>query len=315
VSWYDVVAAGIDGVNRRRSSDGTGNTVEASLNPPQAMIVTRFAPSPTGYLHLGHAASAVFAHDAARAEGGRFLLRIEDIDGARCRPEFDAAIVEDLAWLGMIPDGPVRRQSAHMDTYRAALERLDAMGVTYPCFCSRKDIAAASTAPHGAVEWRYPGTCRWLGEGERAARIATGLPYAIRLDVAGALALTGPLAWHDRAKGIVTATPQEGGDPVIARRDTPTSYHLSVTVDDQAQRVTLVTRGADLFAATHVHRLLQALLGYDTPEYHHHPLLTNASGVRLSKRDGALSLRAMRAEGLTPDDIRAMARRPSAGAP
>jgi glutamyl-Q tRNA(Asp) synthetase len=276
------------------------------------MIVTRFAPSPTGNLHLGHAASAVFAEDAARREGGRFLLRIEDIDRARCRPEFDAAILEDLAWLGIGWDGPVRRQSAHMDDYRAALERLGAMGVTYPCFCSRKDIAAAATAPHGPGAGLYPGTCRGLAAEERDRRRAAGEPYAIRLDIGAALARTGPLTWRDRGKGLIVATPEDDGDPVIARRDTPTSYHLSVIVDDHIQGVTLVTRGEDLFTATHIHRLLQALLGYDPPDYHHHGLLTNEAGARLSKRDGALSLRALRAQGKTPDDVRAALPRLSA---
>jgi glutamyl-Q tRNA(Asp) synthetase len=271
------------------------------------MIVTRFAPSPTGYLHLGHAFSALFAEGAARKAGGRFLLRIEDIDAARCRPEFEAAIIADLAWLGLTWGGPVRRQSDHMGDYRAALERLHRLGATYPCFCSRKDIAAAQTAPHGpgAV---YPGTCRNRTPQDRADRIAAGLPYAIRLDIAAGLALTGPLSWRDLgAAGTVVAQPELEGDPVIARRDTPTSYHLSVTVDDHLQGVTLVTRGEDLFAATHVHRLLQALLGYATPDYCHHPLLKNAQGERLSKRDGAIAIGVLREQGRTPDDVRAMA--------
>jgi glutamyl-Q tRNA(Asp) synthetase len=269
------------------------------------MIVTRFAPSPTGYLHLGHAYSALFAHDRARKAGGRFLLRIEDIDTARSRPEFDAAIVEDLAWLGVTWDGAVRRQSEHMDDYRAALERLDRFGVTYPCFCSRKDIAAAQSAPHGPGA-TYPGTCRRRSPQDRAQRIAAGQPYAIRLDIAAGLARTGPLTWHDCRAGDMTATPELEGDPVIARRDTPTSYHLSVTIDDHLQGVTLVTRGEDLFAATHVHRLLQGLLGYAPPDYCHHPLLTNAEGTRLSKRDGAVAIRALREEGKTPDQVREM---------
>jgi glutamyl-Q tRNA(Asp) synthetase len=270
------------------------------------MTVTRFAPSPTGYLHLGHAYSALFAEDAARKAGGRFLLRIEDIDTARCRPEFEAAILEDLAWLGLTWEQPVRRQSDHFDDYRAALERLDRLGVTYPCFCSRKDIAAAQTAPHGpgAV---YPGTCRHRTPADRVERIAGGLPCAVRLDVAAGLALTGPLSWHDHAAGTVAAQPALEGDPVIARRDTPTSYHLSVTVDDHLQGVTLVTRGDDLFAATHVHRLLQGLLNYTPPDYCHHPLLKNWEGARLSKRDGATAIRALREQGKTPTEVREMA--------
>jgi glutamyl-Q tRNA(Asp) synthetase len=275
------------------------------------MIVTRFAPSPTGYLHLGHTYAALFAHDAARAAGGRFLLRIEDIDTARCRPEFDAAIIEDLTWLGVAWDGEVRRQSHHLDDYRVALARLAELGVTYPCFCSRREIAAeiaaAGAAPHGPAAAIYPGTCRHLAESERLARIDAGQPYAIRLDVASGLSLTGPLHWRDLDAGVITAQPELEGDPVIARRDIPTSYHLAVTVDDHLQGATLVTRGVDLFSATHVQRLLQALLGYDAPDYWHHRLLLNEAGARLSKRDGALALRALRAAGKTPEEVREMA--------
>lgn len=275
------------------------------------MIVTRFAPSPTGFLHLGHAYSAMFAERAAREAGGRFLLRIEDIDPARCRPELDAAILEDLSWLGLAWDGPVRRQSQHFADYRAALAQLDAMGATYPCFCSRKEIAAeiagAAAAPHGPAAAIYPGTCRTLSVAEREARIAEGRPYAIRLNIAAGLALSGPLDWHDRAAGTFAAQPEIEGDVVIARRDTPTSYHLAVTVDDHLQGVNLVTRGEDLFPATHIHRLMQALLGYATPDYHHHPVKRNAQGERLSKRDGALTLRALRDAGHSPEEVRAMA--------
>jgi len=267
------------------------------------MIVTRFAPSPTGYLHLGHAFSALIAERAARQSQGRFLLRIEDIDTGRSRPEFEAAIVEDLTWLGIAWDGAVRRQSEHLDDYRAALDRLEAIGVTYPCFCSRKDIAAAQIAPHGlgAV---YPGTCRHRAPEDRSERIAAGQPYAIRLDIAAGLNLTGPLTWDDCHAGTVAATPDLEGDPVIARRDTPSSYHLSVTVDDHLQGVTLVTRGEDLFPATHIHRLLQGLLDYAPPDYCHHPLLKNAEGIRLSKRDGAIAIRALREQGKTPSEVR-----------
>jgi glutamyl-Q tRNA(Asp) synthetase len=271
------------------------------------MLTTRFAPSPTGYLHLGHAYAALFAFHAARDRGGRFLLRIEDIDAGRCKPEFADAILEDLAWLGLDWDGEVRRQSAHPEDYRAALARLRALGVTYPCFCSRQDIARAATAPHGPEGAIYPGTCRALSDDARARRIAEMRPYAIQLDIAAALALTGPLAWHDRAAGTIAADPGVLGDVVIARRDAPTSYHLAVTNDDQAQGVTLVTRGIDLFASTHIHRLLQALLGYRTPDYHHHILQTNAEGVRFSKRDGALAIRSLRDAGMSPEDVRAMA--------
>lgn len=275
------------------------------------MIVTRFAPSPTGFLHLGHAYSALFAQDAARKAGGRFLLRIEDIDTARCKPEFEVAILEDLAWLGLSWECPVRRQSDHFDDYRAALGQLDRLGVTYPCFCSRKDIATAQTAPHGPGA-TYPGTCRNRTPDDRAERTAAGQPYAVRLDVSACMALTGPLSWHDRTAGTMAAQPELEGDPVIARRDTPTSYHLSVTVDDHLQGVTLVTRGEDLFAATHVHRLLQGLLGYATPDYCHHPLLKNAQGERLSKRDGAVAIRTLREQGKTPEQVREMAGWPTA---
>ena len=267
------------------------------------MIVTRFAPSPTGYLHLGHVYSALYAETAARAAGGQFLLRIEDIDRARCRPDFEAAVLEDLSWLGIAWDGPVRRQSDHFDDYRTALDGLDRLGVTYPCFCSRKDIAAAASAPHDTPA-TYPGTCRHLSAAERTARIGTGQPYAIRLDVRAGLSLIGPLSWHDRAAGVVTVTLDD--DPVIARKDTPTSYHLAVTVDDHLQGVTLVTRGIDLFEATHIHRLLQALLGYATPEYHHHPLKLNESGIRYSKRDCALAVRTLRKQGMSAEAVRDM---------
>jgi glutamyl-Q tRNA(Asp) synthetase len=271
------------------------------------MLTTRFAPSPTGYLHLGHAYAALFAFHAARDRGGRFLLRIEDIDTGRCRPEFEDAILEDLAWLGIDWDGEVWRQSAHLEDYRAALARLAALGVTYPCFCSRRDIARAATAPHGPEGALYPGTCRSLADDERARRIAEGRPYATRLDIAAGLALTGPLSWRDREAGTVAAAPALLGDVVIARRDAPTSYHLAVVTDDEAQGVTVVTRGVDLFASTHIHRLLQALLGYRAPDYHHHALRTNAEGVRFSKRDGALAIRSLREAGKSPEDVRGMA--------
>ncbi|HSK39242.1 MAG TPA: tRNA glutamyl-Q(34) synthetase GluQRS [Arenibaculum sp.] len=275
------------------------------------MIVTRFAPSPTGHLHLGHAHSALFGWRAARAAGGLFLLRIEDIDPNRCRPDFERELKEDLAWLGLSWPEPVRRQSEHPGDYRAALDRLDVLGVTYPCFCSRREIeeeaARAAHAPHGPDGPLYPGTCRRLSAGERHARLEAGTPFAVRLDTGRASALTGPLAWKDEARGEQAAAPASLGDVVLARKDVPTSYHLSVTVDDHLQGVTLVTRGEDLFHATHLHRLLQALLGYRPPRYHHHALLTDGQGRRLAKRDGASSLRALRAAGRTPAQVRAMA--------
>jgi len=274
-------------------------------------IVTRFAPSPTGHLHLGTAFSALFAEYQARAAGGRFLLRIEDIDTARCRPEFTHAIFADLAWLGLRWEEPVRRQSQHFADYRAALVRLCEMGLVYPCFCTRTEIvaeiAAAAAAPHGSEGSLYPGTCRRIDPTEREARLARGDNHALRLDVAKAAALAGPLAWHDRARGEERARPETQGDVVVARKDVPASYHLAVTVDDHLQGVTLVTRGEDLFAATHIHRLLQALLGLATPEYLHHKLLVGADGRRFAKRDRALTLRALREAGRTPAEVRAMA--------
>ncbi|WP_377807975.1 tRNA glutamyl-Q(34) synthetase GluQRS [Azospirillum sp. A29] len=274
-------------------------------------LVTRFAPSPTGHLHLGHAHSALFGWTAARSAAGRFLLRIEDIDPNRCRPEYEHDLIEDLAWLGLDWDGPIRRQSDHFDDFRAALARLESLGVLYPCFCTRKDIAAeiarAGAAPHGPDGPLYPGTCRHRSVAERAERIERGDAWALRLDVEAACRLTGPLRWHDRARGWQQATPDLLGDVVLARKDTPTSYHLSVTVDDHLQGVTLVTRGEDLFFATHLHRLLQALLGYAPPDYHHHGLLRNAAGERLAKRDRAQSLRSLRDEGRSPAEVRAMA--------
>ena len=273
-------------------------------------IVTRFAPSPTGRLHLGHAYSALFAEAAARQPNGRFLLRIEDIDPARCRPEFEQGILEDLAWLGLQWETPVRRQSDHLGDYRAALERLESAGLLYPCFCSRKEIQAeiarAVVAPHGPEGPLYPGTCRALSASERKSRISLGRPYALRLDVAAGLARTGPLTWQDLDRGVILAEPRLLGDVVLGRRDAPASYHLAVSLDDDLQGVNLVTRGEDLLAATHVHRLLQSLLDLATPAYRHHRLLTDDKGERLAKRDGAMTLAALRQAGHTPAEVRAM---------
>jgi glutamyl-Q tRNA(Asp) synthetase len=274
-------------------------------------VVTRFAPSPTGLLHLGHAYSALFAWVCAQGAGGQFLLRIEDIDRGRCRPEFTDAILEDLSWLGLEWDGSVRRQSEHFDDYARALDRLTAMGLIYPCFCTRAtiqaEIARAGAAPHGSEGVPYPGTCRALSADERQARIVAGASYALRLDIAQATARAGPLAWEDSEAGVVAADPVSHGDVVLARKETPASYHLAVTIDDAIQGVTLVTRGRDLFGATHVHRLLQALLELPTPRYWHHRLLTDASGKRFAKRDRALTLRALREAGKTPAEVREMA--------
>lgn len=274
----------------------------------QPLATVRFAPSPTGHLHLGHAYSALFAF--SQATGGRFLVRMEDIDAGRCRRGFEAAILDDLAWLGLSWEQPVRRQSEHLDDYRAALAGLEARGLLYPCFCTRKDIAdeiaRAGHAPHGPDGPLYPGSCRALPVSARRARMAAGEPYALRLDVAAACAQAGPLHWHDRAAGTVIAQPQAFGDVVLARKDTPTSYHLAVTVDDALQDVTLVTRGEDLFPATHVHRLLQALLELPVPDYAHHRLLTDETGRRFAKRDRSLTLASLRQAGKTPEEVRAM---------
>jgi glutamyl-Q tRNA(Asp) synthetase len=265
-------------------------------------IVTRFAPSPTGLLHLGHVRSALEGWRAARENDGAFLLRLEDIDRTRCRPEYAAAIIEDMAWLGLDWDGPIRRQSEHFSDYRAALARLQQQGLLYPCFCTRREIqdeiARSGGAPQGDGGTPYPGTCRRLAPAIRAARLAAAADFALRLDVATAVARTGPLVWFE-GEERVTADPALLGDVVLARKEIPTSYHLAVTVDDALQGVTLVTRGIDLFAATHIHRLLQALLELPTPRYQHHGLLTDARGRRLAKRDKALTVQAMRASGMS----------------
>ena len=270
------------------------------------MIVTRFAPSPTGLLHLGHAFSALAAFEAARQAGGRFLLRIEDIDTGRCKPAYSQALMEDLRWLGLTWEEPVRFQSGHGAAYAAALDRLRDMGLLYPCFCTRSEIGAlAAPQENDDVGPVYPGTCRHLAEDERAA-LARSRTCVWRLDMARACAMAGDLVWHDATRGRVAADPARFGDVVLARKDVPTSYHLSVTVDDALQGVTLVTRGEDLFAVTDIHRLLQALLELPTPGYRHHPLLRDATGRRFAKRDKALTLRSLRESGKTPRDVRTM---------
>ncbi|NIA71140.1 tRNA glutamyl-Q(34) synthetase GluQRS [Pelagibius litoralis] len=280
---------------------------------------TRFAPSPSGYLHLGHAYSALFTARAAAANGGRFLLRIDDIDVERARAEFEAAIFDDLAWLGLSWEQPLRRQSDCAADYALALQRLRERGVTYPCFCTRKEIAAeiarAGAAPHGPNESVYPGTCRGLSAAARDARIAAGEAYALRLDMERALAEAerengGPLTWHDRGRGRQRCDPRPQGDVVMTRKDVAASYHLAVVVDDAAQDITLVTRGADLFEASHVHRLLQHLLALPVPDYHHHRLLTDENGKRLAKRHDALSIRALREAGHTLEEVIAMTEQP-----
>ena len=271
--------------------------------------VTRFAPSPTGHLHLGHAYSALKAY-RARGPGGSFLLRIEDIDPGRCRDEFVESIREDLRWLGLGWEEPVRRQSEHMDDYRRATAALERRDLVYPCFCTRSDIRLeierSGQAPHGPEGPIYPGLCRGLPAAERAAALAAGRPCAMRLDVVRAAAAAGPLAWRDLERGDVAARPERFGDVVLARKDVPTSYHLSVVVDDHLQGVTLVTRGADLAPLTDVHRLLQALLGYEPPEYRHHRLIAGPDGRRFAKRDRAMTIRSLRMSGHSPSDVVAM---------
>lgn len=279
--------------------------------------IFRFAPSPNGYLHLGHAFSALLNAEMAREAGGRLLLRIEDIDGTRCRPEFEAAIYEDLAWLGLQWDEPVRRQSEHLSAYRAALDRLAAMDLIYPSFESRAEIARINDArsdaprdPDGAP--LYAGAAKSLSEAERARRIAAGEPYALRIDIAAAFVKTGALQWReegsgpDGERGSVPAQPLAWGDAVLARKEIPTSYHLSVVIDDALQGVSHVVRGEDLFWSTSLHRLLQHLLELPAPLYRHHRLVLDDAGRKLSKSTKATALRQLREEGATPLDIRRM---------
>lgn len=278
--------------------------------------ITRFAPSPTGELHLGHAYAAVIAHRAARGTGGHFLVRMENLDQARCEARFELAILDDLAWLGLAWDGPVRRQSDCMSRYRAALDSLSARGVVYPCFCTRgaiaREIEAMAGAPQGPDGPLYPGTCRQLPPADRQARLASGTAHALRLDVGAAIAQLGSpaLRFEETGRGPsgesgqIAVQPALLGDIVLGRKDTGVSYHLAVVVDDADQGITLVTRGDDLFAATHVQRLLQALLGLPVPRYGHHALIRDAQGRRLAKRDRDQTLAALRAAGVTPEDIR-----------
>jgi glutamyl-Q tRNA(Asp) synthetase len=271
-------------------------------------LVTRFAPSPTGHLHLGHAFSALTAFEAARAAGGRFLLRIEDIDQGRARPEFEAAIYEDLAWLGLSWETPVRRQSEHMGEYAGALQSLIERGLVYRCFRTRKEIAEAiASAPHGAPEDVFRGEA--LPAGEEAERLAAGEAFAWRLSLRKARAALGPayfaLVFEDET-GPVRAEPERLGDVILARKEFPTSYHLASVWDDGLQGVTHVIRGEDLREAAHLHVLLQKLLDLPQPVYRHHRLVLGADGKRLAKRDEAATLRALRESGKTPEDVRAM---------
>lgn len=278
---------------------------------------TRFAPSPTGLLHRGHAYAALLAHDLARRSGGAFRLRIEDIDHSRCQARYAEQILADLAWLGLRWDGPVRYQSAQLESYRLAVDRLLRQGLLYPCFCSRREIgdevARMQAAPQGPEGPLYPGTCRRLTAEQRALRAEGALKPALRLDVARATATLAGTTLAFREHGpvlggsgaLVTVNPALLGDIVLARRDLGVSYHLAVVLDDDAQGVNLVTRGADLLPATHVQRLLQALLGLATPEYHHHRLIVDAGGRRLAKRDRDETLVSLRARGVGPEELRA----------
>jgi glutamyl-Q tRNA(Asp) synthetase len=281
------------------------------MSPDLQNVVTRFAPSPTGELHLGSAYSAWTGWHRAREAGGRFLVRIEDIDIRRCRREFETAMLEDLKWLGFDWDGEVRRQSEHFKTYGKTLDQLAARSLIYPCFCSRaaieRELAASANAPHGQLQGPdgplYPGTCRHLSVRERRDRIVAGQEHCLRLDAQRAAREAGPYHFVDETLGRVEGQPLLMGDFVIARKDTPTSYHLAVTVDDHLQGITLVTRGVDVLPSTHVHGLLQKLLGYETPRYAHHKLLTDASGRRFAKRDRDMTIRAMRGSGMTPGQV------------
>jgi glutamyl-Q tRNA(Asp) synthetase len=282
--------------------------------------ILRFAPSPNGFLHLGHAYSALLNYDMARERSGRLLLRIEDIDAARCRPEYEAAIHEDLRWLGLSWQEPVRRQSEHFDDYRAAIAKLEAQRLLYPSFESRSEIEALVAERERAGRWPrdpdgapiYPGSARKMLAAERQRRLAAGEPFALRLAMDAAVARAGVLRWTETGAGptgqtgIITAAPQLWGDVILARKDTPTSYHLAAALDDALQGVSDVVRGTDLFSATSIHRLLQALLGLPEPVYHHHRLILDAEGRKLSKSTDAESLRGLRAAGATPADIRRM---------
>ena len=282
--------------------------------------VFRFAPSPNGYLHLGHAFSALLNLDLARQTGGRLLLRIEDIDMTRCKPEFETAIYEDLTWLGIAWDEPVRRQSEHLADYREALEKLSAQNLVFPSFETRGEIAKLVAQREASGRWPrdpdgaplYPGTAKLLSSDERARLLGSDAPYALRLDMAAACARAGDLFWAEHGEGpdgevgAVAARPEAWGDVVLARKETPTSYHLSVVVDDALQGVTEVVRGQDLFWSTSVHRLLQQLLGLPQPAYRHHRLILDAAGGKLSKSTEATGLRELRAGGARPADIRGL---------
>ncbi|MEE2808607.1 MAG: tRNA glutamyl-Q(34) synthetase GluQRS [Verrucomicrobiota bacterium] len=272
------------------------------------MVITRFAPSPTGRLHMGHAYSALFAESLAANEGGEFLLRIEDIDANRCRKEYTEGIYEDLQWLGICWQSDVLIQSTRFDAYKNSLNILREMGVLYPCFCSRKKIEAeqsnAGLAPHGSGSPKYLGHCRKIDSKNRRDRIAQGEPHSWRLDCSEAFSITGDLRWVDRLAGTITVDPSILGDVIISRKDIATSYHLAVTLDDAEQGITLISRGEDLMESTHVHRLLQCLLDLPVPQWCHHKLIKNPEGKRFSKREGGLTLKQIRDSGIRAEDLR-----------
>lgn len=277
-------------------------------------LFTRFAPSPTGHLHLGHIYSASQAYEAAQKSGGDFLLRIEDIDATRCRVEFEESIYEDLQWLGFSWSGSVRRQSEHMADYAALLTKLSDRDLIYSCFCTRKEIAAeiaqSNAAPHEQSSQVYPGTCRSLSDEERQRRYDAGEPYALRLNMVNAMAAVdvSSLRFQEVDKGYIVCDPTPFGDIVLARKETPTSYHLAVTFDDAIQGINHVVRGQDLFTATHIHRLLQALLDLPTPTYFHHGLISDSRGRRLSKRDKDATIKSLRENGYTPEEVLKLAK-------
>jgi glutamyl-Q tRNA(Asp) synthetase len=305
---------GRDAWRKTRFALQPGHDEYCQMPPP----VFRFAPSPNGYLHLGHALSALLNFDLARERGGRFLLRIEDIDATRCRPEYEAAIYEDLGWLGLAWETPVRRQSEHFAAYRDAIDKLSSQGLIYPSFESRAEIARLVEARAKNAAWPrdpdgaplYPGTAKSLSLAERQRLIASGAPFALRLDMQAAIARAGKLAWTEqgagphRETGEVTARPEAWGDVILARKETPTSYHLSVVIDDALQGVTDIVRGEDLFWSTSVHRLLQQLLDIPQPAYRHHRLIRDGAGQKLSKSTQATGLRELRGAGATPAKIR-----------
>jgi glutamyl-Q tRNA(Asp) synthetase len=268
---------------------------------------TRFAPSPTGELHLGHVYAAKVAHDLARQVGGRFLLRQEDIDSSRVREEFYGKFEKDLQWLDLDWDGEVLRQSDRQAAYMTVLESLKEMGLAYPCFCTRKDIQGAQSAPHGPEAAIYPGTCRGLSPQDTARRIAAGEAHSWRFDAGNAAEIHGDLYFEDLRFGKNCVDVAMNGDAVLARKDIGIAYHLAVVVDDGFQEITHVTRGEDLFGATHVQRQLQAILGYRQPIYLHHTLVCDETGKRLAKRDAARSIRHLKESGFSPQEVLAMA--------